>query len=243
MSPRSDVDTPVWHRLPRSGTDVDTDILTVELQLVVKPHLEAVDPLPDRGIVCHCGIEAGRCVAMWYHQTRSGIERVPVLTNKRQLILDNRPGFPAKGAIGVFVDSIQNPTSPRRVVDNKNSIILRAPKRLPVTDAAATAAAESLLNLSQRTHLPAGQVSRTAFTQPSVTGILMRGLKLRPSPVAPLVGGAPSNHSEQDRHTDKGARGALVMLISTQLSTDPPSPPGWSGPLCHRHLRRLRAAH
>jgi len=102
LVPGDHVDMQMRNGLACRFADIDTDIVTIRMVLLVYDGFHFIDQRPDgHFLFCSC-LEVFANVPVGNHQAMTRIDRVAVEMSERQAVFDNDFGVAAKGTIMMF---------------------------------------------------------------------------------------------------------------------------------------------
>jgi len=96
------MDVNVRHRLTPCLANIDTDVVTIRIVLLVDDGFHFIDQRPDGGFFFSSRLEVFSNMPSWNNQAMSWVDRVAVVVGKSQLIFDNNLRVAAKGAVLVL---------------------------------------------------------------------------------------------------------------------------------------------
>jgi len=96
------VDMDMWHRLTRCRTDINTDIVTIRVVLLIDDAFHFIDQFPDSRFFFSRGLKVFSNMPARNDQAMARARRVTVIVGIRQLIFDDNFRIPAKGTILMF---------------------------------------------------------------------------------------------------------------------------------------------
>ena len=96
------MDVNVRHRLTPCLANIDTDVVTIRIVLLVDDGFHFIDQRPDGGFFFSSRLEVFSNMPARDDQAMASVNRVTVVVGKNQLVFDDNLRFAAKGAVLVL---------------------------------------------------------------------------------------------------------------------------------------------